>query len=136
MTLRLAYNTTDSVVLCDGQGFVIGGRSWGPVDTTDPIYKRELAAGRLVEADEDAAAAADNADANAAVKALRGRRDAVEAARKLSKDELIEVLPDEVVEALPEGKDGKPSKDDLVDAAAASDEVEKSNTTKPRRGQK
>jgi hypothetical protein len=136
MTLRLAYNTTDSVVLCDGQGFVIGGRSWGAVDTTDSIYKREFAAGRLVECDEDAAAGSDNPDAKAAVDALRSRRDAVQAARKLSKDELIEALPDDVVEALPEGKDGKPSKDDLVDAAAASDEVEKSTTTKPRRGQK
>lgn len=118
MTLRLAYNTTDSAVLVDQQGYFIGGRGWGVIDTLDPCAKRELAASRLVEADEAAlAAATSNVDAQAAVEALRARRAAVEAARSLSKDELVEQLPDEVVESLPTGGDGLPAKDDLVDAA-------------------
>lgn len=135
MALRLAYNTTDSAVLADEQGHLIGGRQWGTVDTTDPVSKGELASGRLVEVDEDGVADSGNPDAVAAVEALRARRDATDEARGLSKDELIEQLDPEVVESLPKGADGKPAKDDLVDAAA-SDEAKKSTTKQPRSGRK
>lgn len=145
--LRLAYNTTNSAILVDQQGYFIGGRGWGAVDTTDHIAKRELAARRIVEADEDAVGSSSNVEAVAAVEALRARRDAVGVAESLSKKELLEQLPPEAVEGLPEGGDGLPAKDDLVDVAVDSgadleeaDEpkkaaAKKKSTSSRRRGQ-
>lgn len=135
MTLELAYNTTDSPVLVDEQGYLIGGRSWGAVDTTDPIGSAELDAGRIVLADEDAVGgASDNADAQAAIANLEDRRARFEEAKSLSKDELIDQLDDDTLARLETGGDGKPAKDDLVDAVAAA--ADESKTTKPRSGRK
>lgn len=124
MTLKLAYNTTSGPVLADSAGFVIGGHEWGPVDSTDQIALDAFARDDLIDADEDALAASDNEVARAAVASLQSRRDREQAARALDKDALAEALPAEVVEELPLGGDGKPSKDDLVDAATADPEVE------------
>lgn len=137
MSLKLAYNTTDSAVLVDEQGYTIGGRGWGVVDSTDPIAQTEFDARRLVDADEDALAASDNPDARAAVDALRVRRERLEAARALSKDELADQLDPEQLARMETGGDGLPAKSDLVEAVAASGEDEKkSKTQTPRRGQK
>lgn len=122
--LKLAYNTTDSAVLVDSAGYFIGGREWGTVDSTDDIASAELAAGRLVEADEDAAADSGNPLAFDAVRHLRERRDRLEAAKAMDKDELVEALPPEVVDALPEGATGEPAKADLVEAAAGDPSVQ------------
>lgn len=141
MTLKLAFNTTDTPVLVDAQGYTIGGRSWGVVDSTDEQAQAEYAAGRLIDADEDALAGSGNADALAAVDALQVRRDRLEAARALDKDELVAALPPEHVESMEVGGDGLPAKDDLVEAVAASDaNLEVSTTPKKstsrRSGQK
>ncbi len=136
MTLQLAYNTTDSALLADEQGYLVGGRSWGPVDTSDPVAKGELAAGRLVLADEAQVAASDRADAKAAVQALADRRSRLEQARAMDKSELAEALPDEVLAAMPVGGDGLPAKSELVEAVAAAPELDEpaQTTPKPRRG--
>lgn len=123
MTLKIAYNNTDAPVLVDEWGYTIGGRSWGVVDTTQDRYQAEVEAGRIADADTDLLAASENPDALAAVQALQARTAAVSAARSLSKAELVEALPQEVVADLPEGGDGLPSKDDLV-AAAVDNDVE------------
>lgn len=141
MSLKLAYNPTDCPVLADSQGYTVGGRSWGVVDSTDELTKAEYDAGRLIDADEETLAASDNADALAAVAALQSRRERLEAARALDKNELVDALPPETVEAMDEGGDGLPSKDDLVEAVAASDvDLEASKTPKKstsrRSGQK
>lgn len=135
MTLQLAYNTTDSPLLVDDQGFVIGGRSWGVVDTSDPIGKAELAAGRVVLADEDSVGSSDRQDAKDAVAHLTQRREALSSAREMSKQELAEQLSDEQLASMPAGSDGLPSKDALVDAVAASPS-EDDTTPKPRSGKK
>jgi hypothetical protein len=133
MTLSLAYNTTDGPVLADEAGYLIDGKSWGPVDTTDPIGKGELDSGRLILADEDAAAGSDNAEAKAAVERLAERRERVAAAKAQSKAELAEQVPDEVLATLPVGSDGQPAKSDLVDAVVATDQDDTASP-KPRRG--
>lgn len=138
-TLKLAYNTTDSPILVDEAGYVIGGRSWGPVDANDVRALAEYDAGRLVDANEEALTASGNPDAIDAVRALHDRRARYEAAQALDKDELIEALDPEVIDDLPVGGDGKPAKDDLVEVAAAGDaplpEATKKTTSRPR-GQK
>lgn len=136
MTLSLAYNTTDAAILADGSGYLIDGRGWGPVDTTDAVGSGELDAGRLILADEAGARASDNPAAQAAVAALDDRRRRLEEARALSKTELVEALPSEQVAAMPVGGDGMPPKDELVEAVAAqpADEDDTPTTTKPRRG--
>jgi hypothetical protein len=136
MTLSIAYNTTDAPVLADESGYLIDGRGWGPVDTSDPLGKAELEAGTLVLADEKQLAGSDNADAKDAVRRLEERRERLAAAKAQSKAELAEQVPDEVLATLPVGGDGLPAKDALVDAAAAASTSEDDTTPKPRRGQK
>jgi hypothetical protein len=119
MTLQLAFNTTDSPVLVDSAGHTIGGHEWGVIDSTDELGSK---ASGLIPADEDALAGTSNPSAKAALEQLQERRDREEAARKLDKDQLVEAVPDEVLERLPEGGDGKPAKDDLVDALVDSGE--------------
>lgn len=141
--LKIAYNTTDQSVLVDELGFTIGGRSWGVVDTTDPLGKAELDSGRIFLADEATLrGATDNPAAQAAVAALDERVARLEAAQGADKDDLIEALPPETVESLDVGGDGKPTKDDLVDAAVADPEADittsttaKKKTTSRTRGQ-
>jgi hypothetical protein len=123
MTLKLAYNTGDQPVLVDEAGYTIGARGWGVVDSTSELTKAEYEAGRLVDASEDALAGSENEEALAAVAELGRRREALEAAQALTKDELIEALPEDVVAELPEGGDGKPAKADLVEAATADPEL-------------
>lgn len=123
--LKLGYNTTDSVVLVDEGGYQIGGRSWGPVETTDTIARQELEAGRITLVDdEDAAAASTRDEVRDAVEALNTRRDRLAAAKAAKKDKLVEALPSGVVDALPAGGDGLPKKDDLVDAVVADPAVD------------
>lgn len=49
MTYVLAYNPTDSPVVIDTAGRVLGGREWGPVDTTDAAAKEAFDAERLLQ---------------------------------------------------------------------------------------
>lgn len=139
MSLKLAYNTTETPLLVDGAGFQIGGRDWGPIDPSDSFAVAELAARRIVEVSEASLeAATDNPAAVRALAALAARRERAEAAEALSKDELLERVGDSA-DALPVGGDGKPAKADLVEAAVADPEVDvttSTTTTKPRRGQK
>ncbi len=121
--LKLAYNTTDAPVTVDSAGFQIGGRAWGVVNTTDVRAKAEFAAEVLVLVDEAKARASDRPEVVVAVADLDRRRELEEAAQSASKDELVEALPDETVADLEVGGDGKPAKDDLVDAAVASGHV-------------
>lgn len=114
--LKLVYNTTPGPLLVDDSGFVIGGRSWGVVDTTDPIGSAELDADRLVFADEDAAADSEHPEVIAALAALAERRARREAASAADKSALIDALPAEVVNGLPVGGDDLPAKADLVEA--------------------
>lgn len=44
---KTAYNTTDSPVVVDEEGRVLGGREWGTVDDTFEGVKRGAAEGRL-----------------------------------------------------------------------------------------
>lgn len=137
MTLKLAYNTTETPALVDAAGYQIGGRDWGVVDSTDDLARDGYAAGILVDADEDALAASDNPLALAAVAALTTRRDREAAAHELSKAELVAALPPDVVGSLEVGGDGLPPKSDLVDAVVASDDPvpapEPETTTTSRR---
>lgn len=119
MTLKIAYNTTETPALVDAAGYQIGGRSWGPVDSTDELARAEFAAGRLVDVDEDLARGSEHPDLVAAVAALDARRARFDAARELDKAELVEGLDAERVEAMETGGDGLPAKDDLVDATVA-----------------
>lgn len=43
----LAYNPTDSQVVIDAQGRILGGREWGAVDTTADETKAALESGSL-----------------------------------------------------------------------------------------
>ena len=140
--LKLAYNTTDSAVV-DEQGYSVGGQQWGVVDTTDPITQADFDAGRLIEVDEDQAGKSDRPEVVEAVEALKHRRDKVKKAKAKDKDVLIDALDPEVVDGLPVGASGEPSKDDLVDAVVATDADLPAKSAKsakkssaPRRGQK
>lgn len=120
MSLTLAYNTTDSAVV-DEQGYSIGGRSWGVADKTDDQTIADYQAGRLIDADEDAARGSSNPDVAAALSSLDQRRERLEAAKQLDKDELLELADPAVVETLEVGASGEPAKADLVEAVADSD---------------
>lgn len=121
MTLKLAYNPTEGPVLVDEAGYVIGGRSWGPVDSTSPLAVAARDAGTIVDADEDALASSDNPDVVTALAALADRRQRLADAQAMDKAELVAALPPEQVEAMPVGGDGLPAKAELVDAVAAAD---------------
>lgn len=121
--LKLAYNTTDSAVV-DEQGYSIGGRSWGVADSTDANTQADYDAGRLIDVDEDTAREATHPDVIDAVRALDARRERLEAAKGLDKDELLEVADPDVVATLEVGKDGTPAKADLVEAVAGDPEAD------------
>ena len=104
------------------------------VNTLDELGKAELAADRLVLADEDALAGSDKSEAHDAVAQLRELSDLFEEAQSMSKDELIEALPESVVEAIPVGGDDLPAKSDLMEAFVAvanGDEDNESTATVP-----
>lgn len=122
--LKLAYNTTDTAVV-DEQGYAIGGHSWGVADSTDEQSAADYAAGRLIDVDEEAARGAGHLpDVVNAVASLDERRGRLEAARKLDKEQLLQLADPEVVETLPVGASGDPAKSDLVDAVAGDTDVE------------
>lgn len=121
MTLKLAYNTTDSAIVVDEAGYSIGGHEWGPYDTTDKIAGAELGAGRLIEVDEKAARKAGNPLVDAALLALDSRKARLEQAKAADKEQLAEALDPEVLDRMDAGGDGLPAKDELVEAVVASD---------------
>lgn len=78
MVYAAAYNPTDSPVVIDGEGRTLGGRAWGPVETTEDAVKAALSDGRLVKA----ARPARGADVNPDAATVFDDVDALEQARK------------------------------------------------------
>ena len=51
MVYKTAFNTTDSPVVIDDEGHILGGHEWGTVETTADAVKSGLDSGRLVLVD-------------------------------------------------------------------------------------
>lgn len=98
--IKTGFNVTDSPIIVADNGRQIGGREWGPVDTTADVVKEQLEAGNIVlverptdgEIDPRAQAAFDATDEMArlagAPKAELAEQ--VEDGDGMSKDELVE----------------------------------------------
>lgn len=122
MTLRLVFNPADSPLVADSAGHMIGGSDWGTVESLDPVSSDALSTGLLQEVDEpdDVAALDQRPDVNRAfkdaVKRHKDRKDKTEKAKKLDKDQLMELADVHL------GEDEKPPhKDELVELVATSD---------------
>jgi hypothetical protein len=108
MTYKLAYNPTDSPVVIDTAGRVIGGREWGAVDTTDEVAKTAAEQGQLVLPSPPGKGARPEAlHAHRRAQALSERQEAFSAAEKPRLQQLA-------VDADLIGPEGDPSKTELV----------------------
>lgn len=125
MTYKTVFNTSADALVVSSESRVIGGYEWGSVDSSDPAASALIDSGTLVvqerpegEISEDAATAFDATDEF-------GNRSKVAAG--LDKDSLFDAIEEdapEVLENLPVGGDGMPSKADLVEVVSEHPEID------------
>lgn len=92
MVYKTAFNTTDSPVVIDDEGHVLGGNEWGTVETTDDAVKAALDSGDLVLVDATSDAPdLDNRARDAIVKteelAAGGKQTTTRGAKRGAKEE-------------------------------------------------
>jgi hypothetical protein len=108
MSYALAYNPTDGPVVIDAAGRTLGGREWGPANTTDDFVKQAVDARRLVLAAIPAKGAApEPVQAHREAQRLTERQRALQA---MEKPQLLELA---VAAGLARSVDD-PNKADLV----------------------
>lgn len=116
MTLRLVYNPTDTPLVIDAEGHVLGGSEWGTVESRDDTSGTLLTGRQLIEVDEPAGVPEHELNPRfvRARKVHKDRKDKTERAAKLDKDKLRDL-------AEPLGVADDATKSELVEAVATSD---------------
>lgn len=109
------YNPSDSPVVVDEEGRVIGGQSWGTLDRSDPIAKRLLKDNLVSEVSER-----EGSDVvTAAVEAFERTKGVRERRRRASEMEVgdLRAIAEEA-DLIEPGEQPKPGKKELVEMVA------------------
>lgn len=125
MSYETVFNTGTQPVVVDDEGRVIGGGEWGAVQSNEPVVRDLLESGALVRVEEPVPDTAGggtapvNPSAQRAFDRVRAIQERNDRAASMDKDQLIEILQrvdPALLASLPRGGDGKPAKEDLVEA--------------------